>query len=93
MAIAQPGAQPAARPRRRLLRWIGWFGAFNASLFALVALRYLWIYRFPDDGLGILYVLLAFTGQFALLACVPMFVLLAPVTLIWPSRPLVMAPS
>ncbi len=86
MAIAQPGA----RPRRRLLRWIGWFGAFNASLFALVALRYLWIYRFPDDGLGILYVLLAFTGQFALLACVPMFVLLAPVTLIWPSRPLVM---
>ena len=37
------------RPRRALLRWLGWFGAANAGLFGLVALRYLWIYDFPSD--------------------------------------------
>jgi len=78
------------RPRRALLRWIGWFGAANAGLFALVALRYLWIYDFPGDWLGIVYVVLAFVGQFALLACVPMFIVLAPLSLLLPSRRLIM---
>ena len=52
-----------ARPRRALLRWLGWFGAANAGLFALVGLRYLFIYDFPDDWLGNLYVVLAFVGS------------------------------
>ncbi|MBT8441085.1 MAG: DUF3413 domain-containing protein [Gammaproteobacteria bacterium] len=79
------------RPRRSLLRWIGWFGAFNAAVFGLVASRFLLIYDFPDDWLGILYTVLAFIGQFALLACVPMFVVLAPLALLLPSRALIMS--
>ena len=80
----------ADKPRRTLLRWLGWFGAANAGLFAIVALRYLWIYDFPNDWLGNLYVILAFVGQFAVLACVPMFILLAPLVLLVPSRRIVM---
>ena len=79
-----------AKPRRALLRWLGWFGAINAGLFCLVALRYLFIYDFPNDLLGNVYVILAFIGQFAVLACVPMFILLAPLTLLIPSRRLIM---
>ncbi len=78
------------RPRRALLRWLGWFGAANAGLFGLVALRYLWIYDFPSDWLGTIYVVLAFVGQFALLACVPMFLVLGPLALLMPSRRLVL---
>lgn len=78
------------KPRRSLLRWLGWFGAANAGLFALVALRYLAIYDFPNDWLGNVYVLLAFVGQFAALACVPMFIVLAPLALAVPSRRVVM---
>ncbi|MFQ5636355.1 MAG: DUF3413 domain-containing protein, partial [Gammaproteobacteria bacterium] len=79
------------RPRRRLLRWIGWFGALNGGLFMLVALRYLWIYDFPPDWLGSLYVGLAFVGQFAALACVPMFAVLGPLAIIAPSRRLIVS--
>ncbi|MFW2404068.1 MAG: DUF3413 domain-containing protein, partial [Gammaproteobacteria bacterium] len=78
------------RPRRSLLRWIGWFGAANAGLFGLVSLRFLLIYDIPDDWLGIVYTALAFIGQFALLACVPMFIVLAPLALLLPSRRLIM---
>ena len=78
------------RPRRSLLRWIGWFGAANAGLFCFVALRFLLIYDFPGDWLGNIYVGLAFIGQFAVLACVPMFVVLAPLALVLPSRRLIL---
>lgn len=76
--------------RRRLFRWIGWFGAVNTALFALVAQRYLWIYHFPDDGLGIAYTALTFVGHIALLAVVPMFLLLAPFVVVFRSRRIVM---
>lgn len=77
------------RPRRSMLRWLGWFGAANAGLFSLVALRYLLIYDFPNDALGNAYVALAFIGQFAALACVPMFIVLVPLALLVPSRKLI----
>ncbi|MGI9343837.1 MAG: DUF3413 domain-containing protein [Gammaproteobacteria bacterium] len=79
-----------ARPRRSLLRWLGWFGAANAGLFSLIGLRYLFIYDFPADWLGNVYVVLAFVGQQAVLACVPMFIVLAPLALLVPSRKLIM---
>jgi len=79
------------RPRRRLLRWIAWFGAANAGLFGLVALRYLWFYAFPDDSLGAIYVALAFVGQFTVLACLPLFIVLAPLAALLPARRLVMS--
>jgi membrane-anchored protein YejM (alkaline phosphatase superfamily) len=78
-----------ANPRRQLWRWTGWFAAANTALFALVAQRYLWYYPFPDDWPGILYVGLAFTGQMALLACIPLLLILSPIILMLPSRRLV----
>jgi len=75
--------------RRRLFRWIGWFGAINAALFALVAQRYLWIYIFPSDGLGIAYVALTFVGHFALLSVLPMFIVLTPFVIVLRSQRLV----
>lgn len=81
----------AGPTRRRLFRWIGWFGAINAALFALVAQRYLWIYHFPSDAIGIIYVVLTFIGHLALLSVVPMFILLTPVVVVFRSRRLVQA--
>ncbi len=75
--------------RRQLLRWIGWFGAINAVLFALVAQRYLWIYNFPNDGLGVVYVALTFIGHLTVLSVVPMFIVLAPVAVLFKARRLV----
>jgi membrane-anchored protein YejM (alkaline phosphatase superfamily) len=76
-------------PRRPLLRWIGWFGAANAAVFALVITRYLWYYPFPSGLLGNVYVLFATLGQATVLACFPLFLLTIPIALILPSRRLV----
>lgn len=78
-----------AKPRRQLLRWTGWFAAANTLVFALVAQRYLWHYPFPDDWPGLLYAALAFVGQFALLASLPLLLILTPVIAILPSSRLV----
>ena len=75
--------------RRQLLRWTGWFAAANTAVFALVAQRYLWYYPFPDDWPGLLYAGLAFVGQFAMLASIPLLLILPLVILILPSRRLV----
>ncbi len=76
--------------RRPLLRWIGWFGAVNAAVFALVITRFLWYYPFPSGVVGIVYALLASVGQAAVLACVPLFLITVPLALILPSRRLIM---
>lgn len=76
--------------RRRLLRWVGWFGVVNAGLFALIAQRYLWAYHFPDDGPGIVYAVLTFAGHLTLLSVVPLFLVLAPIIIAFRPRRLVM---
>jgi membrane-anchored protein YejM (alkaline phosphatase superfamily) len=76
--------------RRPLLRWVGWFGAVNAALFALVITRYLWVYPFPPGAVGTVYALLASLGQAAVLACIPLFVVTIPLALLLPSRKLIM---
>lgn len=77
----------AERPtRRQLLRWLGWFGVLNTALFALVLSRYLFYYPFSADLPGNLYVLLAFIGQAAVLACIPMFAVTVPFALLVPIR-------
>ncbi|CAG0944749.1 Inner membrane protein YejM [Gammaproteobacteria bacterium] len=75
--------------RRRLLRWIGWFVAANAALYALLGLRYLLLVPWQADALGLVYALLAYVGQFALLAALPAILLLVPLCLLLPLRPLV----
>jgi len=81
----------ANSPRRQLWRWAGWFGAANTVVFALVAQRYLWYYPFPDDWPGLAYAGLAFVGHFAMLASIPLLLILAPVILMLPSRRLVLS--
>jgi membrane-anchored protein YejM (alkaline phosphatase superfamily) len=79
------------KSRRQLLRWSGWFAAANTAVYALVAQRYLWYYPFPDDLPGLVYVALAFVGQFALLASLPLLLILSLVIAILPSRRLVLS--
>ena len=65
--------RPAVGKRRDLLRWLGWFTVANAACAGLIGVRYLWLYDWPADALGIGYALLAFIGQSALLALVWVF--------------------
>jgi membrane-anchored protein YejM (alkaline phosphatase superfamily) len=80
-------------PERRsaLFRWIGWFAAVNGGLFALVGVRYLLLYPLPADAVGTVYAILAFIGQCALLAALPLFLTLTPIVLVLPRRRVVMA--
>jgi membrane-anchored protein YejM (alkaline phosphatase superfamily) len=78
--------EPVPVTRRRLLRWVGWFAAANIGLFLLVGLRYLFVYPFNDDLLGNLYLPLAYAGQMALLASLPLGLVLIPLLLVWPRR-------
>jgi membrane-anchored protein YejM (alkaline phosphatase superfamily) len=72
--------------RRPLLRWIGWFAAANAALFALVSLRFLASYPFTGDALGAVYGVLAWIGHFALLGALPAGLLLVPLAALLPRR-------
>lgn len=76
--------------RRELYRWAGWFGAVNAGLYLLVALRYLPAWSWPDAALATVYVPLAMLGQMGLLAIALPFLVLGPLIAAWPARRLVM---
>ena len=78
-------------PRRRLLRWVGWFGVANAALLALIGLRYLWHYAVLGRTVSWSYALVTYVGHMSVLACVPLIVLLAPVVALVPRPRLVMA--
>ena len=75
-----------APTRRRLLRWVGWFTAVNIALFMLVGLRYLLVYPFTGDLAGNLYIGLAYAGQMALLASLPLGLVLVPLTALVPRK-------
>lgn len=72
--------------RRPLLRWVGWFAAANAGLFALVSLRFLASYPFTGDPLGAVYGVLAWIGHFALLGALPAGLVLVPLAALLPLR-------
>ena len=55
-------------PRRRLLRWVGWFAVVNAALLALVGLRYLWHYATLGRAVSWSYALVAYVGHLSALA-------------------------
>ncbi len=79
-----------APTRGTLLRWIAWFGIANAALYGLVGLRYLFAFGMPGSGMATVYVALAFIGQFALLGFLPLMLLLGPIALLLPRKPLLM---
>lgn len=72
--------------RRVLLRWLVWFTAASAACAGLIGLRYLWLYDWPADAIGIGYAMAAFVSHSALLGLV--WVLLPGALLIvaWPNR-------
>jgi membrane-anchored protein YejM (alkaline phosphatase superfamily) len=77
-------------PRRRLLRWVGWFAVVNAALLALVGLRYLWHYAALGRAVSWSYALVAYVGHLSALACIPLLLLLVPVVALLPRPRLVL---
>ena len=82
--------------RRELYRWAGWFGAANAGLYLLVALRYLPAWSWPagtglEGALATLYVPLAMIGHMTVLAIALPFLVLGPLIAVWPERRVVTA--
>jgi membrane-anchored protein YejM (alkaline phosphatase superfamily) len=77
--------------RRQIWRWLGWFMTMNSGLCLLIGLRYLQDYPWPDTAAGLIYLPLAMTGHFALLAALPSVLLLGPLIAIYPMRRTVMA--
>lgn len=65
-------------PRRRLLRWAGWFAAANAALLAVVGLRYLWHYAALGADAAWGHALVAYAGHLGTLVTVPLALLLVP---------------
>lgn len=72
--------------RRALWRWLGWFVAANAGLYALVSLRYLGELHGPGSAAGLVYAPLALIGHSAFLAVLPPVLLLGPLIAIAPLR-------
>lgn len=77
-------------PRRRLLRWLGWFAVVNAAVVGIIGLRYLWLYTALGPTVSWSYALVAYVGHLSALACLPLFVVLAPVVAVLPRARLVL---
>lgn len=76
-------------PRRRLLRWGGWFAVVNAALMAVVGARFLWYYFVLGPSFGWLYAIVAYIGHMSALAFIA-FLLLVPVIALVPRPRLVL---
>src|SRR5207249_10280950 len=77
-------------PRKRLLRWLGWFAVVNAALLGIIGLRYLWLYAALGRTVSWSYALVASVGHLSALACDPLLVLLVPVATLIPRARLVL---
>ena len=77
-------------PRRRLLRWLGWFALVNAALVGIIGLRYLWLYTALGHAVSWSYALVAYIGHMSALACAPLLVLLVPLAMVFPRSRLVL---
>jgi membrane-anchored protein YejM (alkaline phosphatase superfamily) len=82
-------AEPVTR--RSLGRWLGWFGLANAVVLGLVSLNYLDGGGWPTSALSLLYLVTIYTSHHALLALLPLTLLLGPLVILWPRKPLVFA--
>lgn len=73
-------------PRRSLvalLRWAAWLCVANAGLMAVIGVRYLMFFDLPQGAVAVFYVVTAYVGHFAMLAFIPMLVIL-PLALLMP---------
>jgi uncharacterized protein len=83
--------------RRRLLRWAHWFTAVHAGLLGLIGLRYLWLYIRLSPTVAWVYAALGYVGHIAVLAYLPILLVVVPIILLlpWPRVvvPLGVAPA
>jgi membrane-anchored protein YejM (alkaline phosphatase superfamily) len=77
--------------RRRLLRWAHWFTTVHVGLLGLIGLPYLWLYLRLSPTAAWVYAPLAYVGHIAVLAYLPIFLLVLPLILLLP-RPRVVVP-
>src|SRR5262245_24640344 len=91
-ATSQSLGPPMERsPRTQLVLWGGWFFLANGALLWLIGLRYLAAFPWPDEGIARLYALLAFAGNFELLALAAWLLLPLPLALLLPRPQWVLA--
>jgi len=79
--------------RFELVRWSGGFFLLIGLLLAVIGLRYLIDYPWPSESIAQVYTVLAYVSHFALLGIAPWFLVVLPLTLVLPSRPLVLVVS
>ena len=84
----EPSRAPSVR--RRLLRWAHRFAAVNVTLLMIVGVGYLWRYS-PVGVVGWVYSAMAYLGHLAVLAYVPLVLVLVPAAVLVP-RPRVVLP-
>ncbi|HET6564976.1 MAG TPA: DUF3413 domain-containing protein [Xanthomonadales bacterium] len=72
--------------RKQIFRWMGWFAMANALVLAVVGLRYFQGFTPGDTALSWLYLVLVYPAHHVLLAILPLFLVLTPVALMWPSK-------
>lgn len=80
-------------PRSSLVCFGGGFFLLVGLLLAGIGLRYLADYPWPAEGIARVYTVVAYFSHFALLGVAPWVIVVLPLTLVAPSRPLVVAAS
>lgn len=71
--------------RPLLYRWIGWFAFANGLFLAIMALRYLQFFSWPDDLMAQVFIPLQLLGHFGFLALLPVPILLL-CAIVYPKR-------
>jgi len=74
------------KSRRALFRWMGWFSLVNALVLGIVGLRYFNGFTPGGTLISNIYLLLVFPAHQIMLSVFPLFLLVGPLVLVWPSR-------
>ncbi|MEJ8568512.1 DUF3413 domain-containing protein [Elongatibacter sediminis] len=75
--------------RASLFRWMAWFAMANSVVLALIGLRYFSGFSGGGTPLSWIYVVLIYPAHHILLAVIPLFVVLAPIVILFPRRRLI----
>ena len=89
MSATESESQLIPESRRSLLKWGGWFAAFNILLMCIIGLRYLLAYPWPEEIDARIYAVTAYLGQFSLLTFLPYLLIIVPVILLVPRKKVV----
>lgn len=93
MTIDKQMHEPGRPKRRKMYRWLGWFGMVNAAVLGLVGLLYLDQIPWPDSILSLVYLVLVYVGHHVSLAIVPLFLVVGLLVVFRPPFRVIMAAS